>query len=63
MQELYRVVDVEEAIDPKGADDQESRGARKKFWYRDQESESTRLFKYPRENTGEHWAEKMVVLR
>lgn len=61
MQEPYRVVDVEEAIDPKGADDQESRGTRKKFWYRDRESESTRLFKYPRENTGEHWAEKIAA--
>lgn len=61
MQEPYRVVDVEEAIDPKGADDQESRGTRKKFWYRDRESEPTRLFKYPRENTGEHWAEKIAA--
>lgn len=31
MQEPYRVVDVEEAIDPKGADDWESRGTRKKL--------------------------------
>lgn len=31
MQEPYRVVDVEKAIDPKGADDWESRGTRKKL--------------------------------
>lgn len=36
-------------------------GTREKFWYRDNDSERDWLFKYPRPNTGEHWAEKIVA--
>lgn len=72
MLEPYPVVDVEESIDwevtpdledPVGVEPTvvEDMGSRKKFWYRDRESGATRLFKYPRENKGEHWAEKIAA--
>ena len=35
-------------------------GTRKKFWFRDLDGHPW-LFKYPRENTGEHWAEKIAA--
>lgn len=66
MQEPYRVVDVEEAIDPKVTPDlegplvDEHMGSKEKFWYRDREG-ARWLFKHPRENTGEHWAEKVAA--
>lgn len=66
MQELYRVVDVKEAIDPKVTPDLEDpvvgepMGSKEKFRYRDRENVRW-LFKYPRENTGEHWAEKIAA--
>ena len=36
-------------------------GSKKKFWYRQQEDGPDWLFKYPRPNTGEHWAEKIAA--
>ena len=40
----------------------EEMGSREKFWYRDPEhSETSWLFKYPRPDTGEHWAEKIAA--
>ena len=40
----------------------EAMGTKRKFWYRYPASnESDWLFKYPRQNTGEHWAEKIVA--
>lgn len=54
MLEPYPVVDVEEAINP------ESLGTKKKFWCLVPEREGEWLFKYPRENKGEHWAEKIA---
>lgn len=67
MLEPYPVVNVEESIDWEVTRDfedpmaDEPMGGRKKFWYRDRESGATRLFKYPRENNGEHWAEKIAA--
>ncbi len=41
----------------------EEMGSKKKFWYRPPEKEDGLywLFKYPKENTGEHWAEKIAA--
>ena len=37
-------------------------GTKRKFWYRHPAShQSDWMFKYPRQNTGEHWAEKIVA--
>lgn len=55
MLEPYPVVDVEEAIDP------EAMGSKGKFWCLASGRRGKWLFKYPRENTGEHWAEKIAA--
>lgn len=36
-------------------------GTKEKFWYRDPDDDVDWLFKHPRENTGEHWAEKIAA--
>ena len=42
--------------------DSEEMGSKEKFWYRHpHDNESDWLFKYPRLNTGEHWAEKIAA--
>ena len=42
--------------------DPEEMGSKRKFWYRRPgEGEREWLFKYPREDTGEHWAEKIAA--
>ena len=42
--------------------DPEEMGSKRKFWYRRPgEDESDWLFKYPREDTGEHWSEKIAA--
>ena len=42
--------------------DPEEMGSKRKFWYRRPgEGESEWLFKFPREDTGEHWAEKIAA--
>lgn len=42
--------------------DPEEMGSKRKFWYRRPgNDESEWLFKYPREDTGEHWAEKIAA--
>ena len=55
MLEPYPVVDVEEAIDP------EAMGSKGKFWCLASGRRGKWLFKYPRKNTGEHWAEKVAA--
>ena len=35
-------------------------GSKTKFWYLQEQQERKWLFKFPRENTGEHWAEKIA---
>ena len=56
MPELYPIVEVQEewALDP------EFMGTKDKFWYRSPGQNTEWLFKYPRPNTGEHWAEKIA---
>ena len=41
----------------------EAMGTKRKFWYRDRSSQDGTkwLFKYPRPDTGEHWAEKIAA--
>ena len=41
----------------------EAMGTKRKFWYQDPSSQDTTkwLFKFPRPNTGEHWAEKIAA--
>lgn len=39
----------------------ERMGSKYKFWYRRPEEETRWLFKYPQENTGQHWAEKVAA--
>ena len=41
--------------------DEEGMGTKRKFWYRDPSTKVEWLFKYPREGTGEHWAEKITA--
>ena len=39
----------------------EEMGSKRKFWYRNPETGTEWLFKYPREDKGEHWAEKIAA--
>ena len=55
--EPYPIVEVE----PDWVLEPEALGSKEKFWYRHAEGEPEWLFKYPRSNTGEHWAEKIVA--
>ncbi len=57
MTEPYPVVIVR----PAWALDEEGMGTKRKFWYRDPDTRTEWLFKYPRERTGEHWAEKIAA--
>ena len=48
-------------VDSKWRIEQEPAGTREKFWYQQPgDTERQWLFKYPREKTGEHWAEKIA---
>ena len=40
---------------------EEEMGSKRKFWYREEEDGSDWLFKFPRPDTGEHWAEKIAA--
>ena len=58
MAEYYPVIEVQ----PEWAPRTEEMGSKLKFWYLlPGEPESYWLFKYPRENRGEHWAEKIAA--
>lgn len=47
---------------PKGVLEPEEMGSKTKFWYSSQEDQEAHwLFKFPREGTGEHWAEKIAA--
>lgn len=52
----YSVVDV----DPKWKAEPEQMGSKDKFWFRNPASDRDWLFKFPTENTGGHWAEKIA---
>ena len=51
------------AVDSLWMIDPESMGSKEKFWYRDPSDNTGTawLFKYPRPNSGEHWAEKIAA--
>jgi hypothetical protein len=58
MTDYYPIVNV----NPDWAVGQEAMGTKSKFWYRQPgQDESEWLFKHPRKNTGEHWAEKIAA--
>lgn len=48
-------------VDPESMLGQETMGSKNKFWYRPSDSETSWLFKYPQEGTGQHWAEKVAA--
>ena len=48
-------------IQPEWLPVHEHMGTKRKFWYRDPRGQTDWLFKYPRPNTGEHWAEKIAA--
>ena len=39
----------------------EEMGSKRKFWHHNPDADADWLFKYPRHNTGEHWAEKIAA--
>ena len=57
MPEPFRIVTVQ----PQWVLDDEVMGTKSKFWYRDSGVDVEWLFKYPQENTGQHWAEKIAA--
>ena len=46
-------------VDPQWETELEEMGSKEKFWFRKPDG-SDWLFKFPKENTGEHWAEKIA---
>lgn len=52
----YRIIKVE----PEWVANPEDMGTKNKFWY-GPDNETRWLFKHPRPNTGEHWAEKIAA--
>ena len=57
MSNPYRIVEVK----PEWIVNPEEMGTKTKFWYRDPAQQINWLFKHPRSNTGEHWAEKIAA--
>lgn len=49
------------AVNPEWIVNPEDMGTKQKFWYRKPRNPTKWLFKYPRPNTGEHWAEKIAA--
>lgn len=48
-------------IQPDWVMEEEAMGSKQKFWFRHADNGRDMLFKYPRANTGEHWAEKIAA--
>ncbi len=48
-------------IEPEEVLDTEAMGSKKKFWFQSANDGSKWLFKYPQDNTGQHWAEKIAA--
>jgi hypothetical protein len=48
-------------IEPEWVLEPEGMGSKAKFWYRVKDGEPEWLFKFPQENTGQHWAEKLAA--
>ena len=57
MSDAYPIVTVE----PEWVINPEEMGGKTKFWYGKPDDNTNWLFKYPRPNTGEHWAEKIAA--
>ncbi len=58
MPDVYPIVEVQR----ESVGETEEMGSKTKFWYLDPKDEKGYwLFKYPRRNTGEHWAEKIAA--
>ena len=57
MSDLYPIVEVTR----ESVSESEEMGSKDKFWYLHPKTEEGWLFKYPRCNTGEHWAEKIAA--
>lgn len=57
MPDAYTIVTVE----PEWVINPEEMGGKTKFWYGKPDDNTNCLFKYPRPNTGEHWAEKIAA--
>ena len=58
MPDLYPITEVKR----ESVRESEDMGSKDKFWYlHPTEEEGYWLFKYPRCNTGEHWAEKIAA--
>jgi hypothetical protein len=57
MANLFPVIEIQ----PEWVLEPEALGSKQKFWYRQPESKSDWLFKYPKQNTGQHWAEKIAA--
>ena len=57
MSDAFPIVEVQ----PEWVIDPEEMGSKTKFWYRKPHDETNWLFKHPRPNTGEHWAEKIAA--
>ena len=53
----YPIVEVQ----PEWRVEVEEMGSKKKFWYRNPETDTDWLFKFPQDNTGQHWAEKIAA--
>ena len=54
--QYYQVIPIK--IQPR---EMEGRGSRRKFWVVVQDNQTEWLLKFPRPDTGEHWAEKLVA--
>ena len=56
--EFYPVIEIQ----PEWVLEPEAMGSKEKFWYRNRdEQDCDWLFKYPKEGTGQHWAEKVAA--
>jgi hypothetical protein len=53
----YPIIEIQPAWVLEG----EAMGSKPKFWFRQAEEAPEWLFKYPQENTGQHWAEKIAT--
>lgn len=55
--EPYPIIEVQ----PEWVLEAEAMGSKEKFWYRDRPEKADWLFKYPKADTGQHWAEKVAA--
>ncbi len=60
MSEFYSIIEVRKNWLLNPEENQEAMGSKDKFWYRPEVDSTRWLYKYPRGNSGEHWAEKIA---